>query len=155
MGRLTKYRPVPDQAYDPRITNLARPLNVPAATGPQASISYTDPGTGQSTTAGAASGGPAGWQNKNVTNQIPFLLTAGVSTRALAYNAKRNGMIIQNNDASSTLSYSLGQDLQALGLSIGPGGSVLFDFTTPPDTLYLFCGAANIQVTVVEITRTG
>src|SRR5271163_4848103 len=116
MGRLTKYRPLPDQAYDPRITNMERPLNVPASTGPQASIlpNPVNPG----------------WTNKNVTNQIPFQLVAGLSTRALAYNAKRCGLLIQNLDATQPLNYSFSNDLQGIGFLIGPQGAALFDFTT-------------------------
>jgi hypothetical protein len=156
MGRLTKYRPVPDQSYDPRVTDLSRPLNVPGMTGPQSGIPYLD-SSGAPTTGSAQNPNSAGmgWTNRNVTNQIPFLLTAGISTRALPYNAKRTGLVIQNLDAAQPLSYSFSNDLQALGLQIGAGGAALFDFTTPPDTLYLFCGAANIQVAVVEISRAG
>lgn len=163
MGRLTKYRQTPDQAYDPRITNLRRPLNMPAATGPQSGIPYADPATGLATTGAAqaqAAGQLAGaigqgWTNKNVTNLLPVTLVAGVSQRILAYNPKRSGLEIQNQDATATLSYSFSQDLQGSGLQIGPGGAALYDFTTPPDTVYLFCAAANIQVCIIEISRLG
>lgn len=158
MGRLTKYRALPDQPYDPRITNLARPLNVPAATGPQAGISYADPSTGDPTTGGAQlnsrRAAPQGWSNKNVTNVVPVTLFAGISQRILAYNKKRSGLEIQNQDATATLNYSFSQDLQGFGLAIGPGGSALYDFTTPPDTVYVWCGTANIQVCIIEISRT-
>jgi hypothetical protein len=159
MGRLTRPRPLPDQSYDPRITDLHRPLNVPGMTGPQAGIPYVDPGTGlltsgsaQNPQGGASSGG---WINRNVSNQIPFQLVAGVTTRALPYNPKRTGLIIQNQDAATPLNFSLAQDLQGNGFILPAGGDVLLDFTTPPDTLYLFCGAANIRVMVVEFSRAG
>lgn len=163
MGRLTKYRPLPDQAYDPRITNMQRPLNVPAATGPQAGIPYIDPATGQVTNGGnaaVASGqlpaaGSNGWVNKNVTNQIPFLLVAGISVRALPYNPKRSGLLIQNLDATNVINYSFSNDLQLNGFQIAAGGAVLLDFTTPPDTLYLISGTANVNAIVAEISRAG
>lgn len=163
MGRLTKYRSIPDQSYDPRITDLSRPLNVPGATGPQSGIPYVDPGTGLATNGGLAAVAAGvlappssqGWQNKNVTNQIPFLLVAGISIRALAYNAKRCGLLIQNLDATNVINYSFSNDLQGLGFQIAAGGAVLLDFTTPPDTLYLFSGTANVQAMVAEISRSG
>jgi hypothetical protein len=147
MGQKTRYAPLPDQAYDPRVTDLSKPFNVPAATGPQA-ITSIDPATGLATTQG-------GWVNRNVTNTIPFQLTAGVSTRALPYNPKRTGLLIQNDDTVNPLNFSFSNDLKGNGVSIGPGGAVLFDFTTPPDTLYLFCGGANIACLVLEISRMG
>lgn len=164
MGRPTKYTPLPDQAYDPRVTDLSQPLNVPASTGPQAIYPFADPKTGLPTTgsdiaAGIPPGsraGAGGWINRNVTNTIPYTILAGQSTRALPVNYKRTGVIIQNLDATATLNYSFANDLQNFGGQIGPGGSVLLDFTCPPDTLYLFVGgAANIQALVVEFSRSG
>jgi len=169
MGKKTSYKPLPDQAYDPRITDLSKPLNVPGLTGPQASIPYTDasgnvtsgadmvagipPGTPQNS---PLRGGASGWINRNVTNTIPFQLTAGQTTRALPNNYKRTGVIIQNLDATATLNYSWANDLQGFGAQIPPGGSVLLDFTTPPDVLYLFVGGlANIQALVIEFSRGG
>jgi hypothetical protein len=156
MGKLTRYRGLPDQAYDPRVTDLRRPFNVPAGSGPQAA--YIDPATGQSSAslAAGASGQPySGWTNKNVTNMIPFLLIAGVSVRALPNNPKRCGLEILNKDAATTINYSFSNDLQLQGLAIGPGGAALYDFTTPPDALYLIAGATNVQVVVLEISRMG
>jgi hypothetical protein len=169
MGRATKYTALPDQAYDPRVTDLSKPLNVPGVTGPQSAYPYVDPGSGLATTGAdmAAGNGPgtrgynrpgtngAGWVNRNVTNTIPFTLTAGATTRALPVNYKRTGLIIQNADATATLNYSFANDLQGFGLQVPPGGSVLLDFTTPPDTLYLFCASANIQAIVAEFSRSG
>ena len=148
MGQDTRYRALPDQAYDPRVTDLDDPLNVPAATGPQALLT-TDPTTGVPMT------GRGGWYNRNVTQTIPVQLTAGVSLRCLVNNPKRTGCIIQNEDAAATLNYSWGNDIQAFGKSVAPGGADLYDFTTPSDALYLFCLTANIRVLVMEISRAG
>jgi hypothetical protein len=159
MGRLTRPRPQPDQAYDPRVTDLSRPLNIPGVTGPQAGIPWIDPSTGL-TTSGAAinpQGGPTsgGWINRNVSNTIPFNLVAGVSVRALPYNQKRTGLIIQNKDAVNALNVSFANDLGANGMQISAGVTVLLDFTTPPDTVYLFANVANIQCIVIEYSRAG
>ena len=154
MGQKTRYTPLPDQAYDPRNTDLSKPFNVPAATGPQqiatddAGNPVINPTTGLATTQG-------GWINRNVTNTIPFGLIAGVTRRALPSNPKRTGLVIQNLDATNALNFSFSNDLQGNGLQIGAGGSVLFDFTTPPDTLYLFSGGSNLNAIVLEITRMG
>jgi len=158
MGRYTRARPLPDQSYDPRVTDLSRPFNVPGVTGPQSSIPYST--SNGVTTTGAIQQGVTGasilgWVNKNVTNMLPFALVVGQSIRALPNNYKRSGLVIENKDPTNTLNYSLGNDLQALGAAIGPGGSVLFDFTTPPDALYLYSGTANLQAVVIEISRTG
>jgi len=147
MGQKTRYQALPDQAYDPRITDLSKPFNVPAATGPQA-IASIDPTTGLATTQG-------GWVNRNVTNTIPVQLTALVSIRILPTNPKRTGVLIQNLDATAVLNFSFSNDLQGNGAQIGAGGSVLLDFTTPPDTLYLFCASANIRALVMEFARMG
>jgi hypothetical protein len=153
VGKKTHYKPLPDQAYDPRVTDLSKPLNVPGTTGPQANYPYQDPGTGQIVT---NAGNGSGWVNRNVTNTIPFSLISGKSTRALPVNYKRTGVIIQNLDATQALNYSFANDLQGFGAQIGAGGAVLLDFTTPPDTLYLFTGGlANIQALVMEFSRAG
>lgn len=143
MGQDTRYTALPDQAYDPRVTNLDKPFNVPAATGPQA----VDPVTGESK--------HGTWRNRNVTQTIPIGLIAGASQRVLVNNPRRTGVIIQNKDTVQQLNYSWANDLQLFGLQIGPGGSVLLDFTCPSDALYLFCGGANIQACVAEISRAG
>lgn len=121
-----------DQPYDSRVTDLSRPM-VPASGG----------------------GGPGGsdFKNRNISNTTPFTLVAGVSTRALPRNDRRVGLLIQNLDPAVALRYSLGNDMQGAGLQIGVNASVLFDFTTPPDELYLFCATANINVIVLDITR--
>jgi|SRR5271167_4969025 len=150
MGQRTRYTPLPDQAYDPRVTDLSKPFNVPAATGPQAALE-TDPTTGQP----RVRKGGGGWQNNNVTQTIPVQLTAGVSLRVLVNNPKRTGLVIQNNDAAAAMQYSFGNDIGAFGKSIAAGGADLYDFTTPSDALYIFCATANIRVLVLEISRSG
>jgi hypothetical protein len=152
VGKPTRYTPLPDQAYDPRVTDLSRPLNMPGKTGPQAAYPYA----GQSPTdsGSPATAAPSGWSNRNVTNTIPFTLVAGQTTRALPVNYKRTGLLIQNLDATATLNFSFANDLQNFGAAVQPGGSVLLDFTTAPDTLYLF-SLANIQVLVMEFSRAG
>lgn len=147
MGQKTRYTPLPDQSYDPRITDLSKPFNVPAATGPQ-TIDTVNPATGLATVAG-------GWVNRNVTNMIPVALVAGVSLRVLPYNPKRTGLILQNLDAVNPLNFSFANDLKGNGGQIGAGGSILLDFTTPPDTLYLFSGAGNLASMVIEFSRMG
>ena len=137
MGKLTRYKPLPDQAYDPRITDMDHPFNVPAATGPQ------------------TVGGSDGWTNRNISNLTPFQLVAGVGVRALAANPRRTGIIIQNKDPTATLfaNFNIAADINSL--SFPPGAVLLLDFTTVPGELYLFCPSANIQAAVVEISRSG
>jgi hypothetical protein len=121
---------LPDSAADPRTTDLSRPLMPPRH---EADLDQ--------------------WQNRNRTTTIPYQLVANASTRALPYNPRRSGLMIQNLDPSANLRYSFGNDLQGSGLIATPnGGTALFDFTTPPDELYLFA-TANISVIVMEITR--
>jgi hypothetical protein len=151
MGQKSRYTPLPDQAYDPRVTDLSKPFNVPAATGPQA----LPAGTLVSADGMPLPGARAGWVNRNITNTIPVQLQTGVSLRILPTNPKRTGIIIQNLDATAALNFSFSNDLAGNGAQIGAGGSVLLDFTCPPDTLYLFCGTANIRALVMEFSRSG
>jgi hypothetical protein len=147
MGKLTRYRALPDQSYDPRVTDLAHPFNVPAATGPLT----INPATGLLN---------GGWVNRNVTNTIPIRLqgiVAGVtngSLRVLPNNPKRTGLIIQNLDAVNALNFSIANDLAGNGIQVGAGGSILLDFTCPPDAIYLF-SAVPLSAMVVEFSRAG
>ncbi len=121
---------MPDSASDPRVTDLSQPLIPPR----------------HDMTADT-------WMNRNRSTTIPFQLVANESTRALPYNPRRSGLLIQNLDPAVDLRYSFANDLKGSGLIALPnGGSALFDFTTPPDELYLFATAA-ISVMVMEITR--
>ena len=149
MAPRTRYRALPDAPYDPRVTDLGRPLN-PApgyGNGPFAAPTGADPGASV-----LAPGANGGFVNRNISNQLYFVLAANVSLRAIARNPYRSGMQIQNNDATATLVYSLGTDRGFNGFQVQPGGVVLYDFTTPPDTLYLI-SSANIRVAVLEVSR--
>ncbi|MHB8414588.1 MAG: hypothetical protein ACYDDA_03785 [Acidiferrobacteraceae bacterium] len=143
----SRYRALPDAAYDPRVTDVNRPLNVPPGTG-----GFGPVASGAAALVVPGSGGQ--FFNRNVTNLVPFQLVANVSVRALAYNPRRSGLIIQNQDAAAPMNYSLGADRKFRGLVIAAGGTVLFDFTTPPDTLYIISGA-NILAVIAEIARQG
>jgi hypothetical protein len=151
LGKLTRYRALPDQAYDPRVTDMEHPFNVPSSTGPMTTT--TDPKTGNPVQAG-------GWVNRNVTNTIPIRLpgvVAGVSSgtlRVLPNNPRRTGLLIQNIDAVNALNFSFANDLQGNGALIGAGGAILLDFTTAPDALYLF-SAVPLSAIVIEFTRGG
>ena len=159
MGAKTRYRPQPDSGYDVRVTDLsATPFNATGA--------GTGPGAGGTVIGTDALGNPiikrtGQWVNRNVSNTTPWLLqpvTAAFngSVRALPNNPLRTGCLISNKDPANTINYSWGNDAGALGAPIGPGGTALFDFTTPGDVLYLFNGnAAILQVVVIEIVRGG
>jgi hypothetical protein len=121
---------LPDSPSDVRLTNLDRPLRPPAFT------AELD-----------------GFKNKNLTSTIPVQLIAGQSVRILPRNLRRSGLQIQNVDASAVIRYSLGNDLGSAGLQLNAnGGAVLYDFTCPPDEVYLF-SLANANVIVLEMTR--
>lgn len=120
---------LPDSPYAVGVTDLSRPLKPPAF------LADLD-----------------GFTNRNGTSTIPFQLVANVGIRALPRNPRRAGLLINNLDPTTDLRYSFGNDQGANGLLIVPRGAALFDFTTPPDELYLFSTAA-ISVIVVDITR--
>ncbi len=144
-----RFRALPDAAYDPRVTDLSRPLNPAPGYGDGAFAPPTGPVPGA---AALAPGVMGGFINRNISAQTVFQLVGNVSTRALMSNVRRSGLIIQNKDATATLVYSLGNDRKFNGFDISPGGTVLFDFTTPPDTLYLI-STADILVAVLEVSR--
>jgi len=143
-SRLGRYRALPDAAYDPRVTDLSGSFNGPPGAGPFA------PGGAAAAISGQTSG--RRYYNRNITNQLTVQLVANQTLRLLPFNDRRSGLLIQNQDAAAGLNYSLGQDKGFRGVLIAAGGAQLFDFTTPPDTLYLIA-SANILVAVVEITR--
>lgn len=124
-GRLT----LPDSPYDVRLTDLSRPLKPPSF------AAELDQFT-----------------NRNGTSTINFQLVANTSVRVLPRNPRRSGLLINNLDAAADLRYSFGNNLGPDGLLIVPRGAALFDFTTPPDELYLF-STANISVIVMDMTR--
>jgi hypothetical protein len=153
LGKLTRYRPLPDQPYDPRVTDLSKPFNVPAATGPQAI--QTDAAGNPIGPAGFGLAGNAKdqWRNRTISNTFPISLLAGVAIRVLPANPRRTGLLIQNKDAAATLFFAFGNIADINGLQIAAGGGILYDFSTPATELYLFCAAANIQATVQEMSR--
>jgi hypothetical protein len=121
---------LPDQSYDVGVTRVDRPLYPPQMDARLDSF-----------------------RNRNRTSTLPFILVANApSVRALPRNLRRTGLRLQNVDATGTLYYSIGNDLAVNGLQIPPGGSDLYDFTTPADELYLFA-TANIRVIIVEMSR--
>lgn len=137
MGKLTHYRQLPDHAYDPRVTDLSRPLRPPAPAAPSA--------------AQVAAGDM--FRNRNVANTTPMQLVANApSVRVLPANYRRTGMIIQNKDTTADLFYSFGVAADANSHSIPHGGYVLLDFTTPNSELYLFA-TANVLAVVTDMTR--
>ncbi len=135
----TDYQHMPDAGYDPRVTDLSHPLNMGRIAG--AGL----PGSGS----GAAA---RRYYNKNVSTLTPVQLTANVSLRILPYNDRRSGLQIVNKDPAAPLNYSFGNDAGVNGLQLAAGGMALYDFTTPPDTLYLLA-AADILVAILEISR--
>jgi hypothetical protein len=78
----------------------------------------------------------------------------GVVTRALAFNARRTGLFIQNKDAAAVCYFNFNIAADVNSADLPPGGVLLLDFTTVPGELYLF-SPANIQVVVIEISRAG
>jgi len=157
MGFKTRFRAQPDQAYDARITDLGvRPFNAPG--------SNTGPGSGAGIVTGTdALGAPiiqrtGQWVNRNVSNTTPLLLAAtmAASVRVLPANPQRTGLLINNKDPTVTIQVSFGNDAGILGISVGPGVTILLDFTTPGDSVYVFNGnAATVQAVVTEIVRAG
>lgn len=121
---------LPDVASNPSVTDINRPLIPPSF-----------------------NAAADGYVNRNATSTLPIQLVANTSLRILPRNPRRSGMQIQNLDPTTDLNYSLGNDLQGSGLLVVPRGTVLYDFTTPCDELYLF-STANISVVILEITRT-
>lgn len=120
---------LPDVPSDVRITDLTRPIHPPSA------LAMLDQ-----------------FKNRNNASTVQFQLVGGVSIRALPKNYRRTGLRIQNRDASAVIFYSVGNDLGVNGFSVAPGGSDLYDFTTPSDEIYLI-SAANASVLVLEMTR--
>lgn len=121
---------LPDSASDVRLTDLNRPLKPPAF------AAQLD-----------------NFKNRNLTSTIPVQLVANQTVRILPRNYRRTGLLIQNVDTAADIRYSFGNDLQGAGLLLTANGSAaLFDFTTPPDEVYLF-STANASVIVLEMTR--
>ena len=132
MGRLTHYAGLPDQPYDPRVTELSQPLRPP--------IPRND------------AGGLDNFRNRTVTSTTPIQLVAGAQLRVLPTNPRRTGLLIQNKDATNSLFIGFGNGADSNALSIAPGGYVLLDFTCPNSEVYAFA-TANLQAVFVEMSR--
>lgn len=139
MGRPTRYTQLPDQPYDPRITDINNPVRPPTPSG-----TVTLP-NGQRVDQ---------FRNRNRRNTTPIQLVGGApSIRVLPANPLRTGLIIQNKDSAATLFVSYGSQADVNSLQIAAGGNILEDFTCPKDEVYLFSVAANIQVVIIETSR--
>lgn len=70
---------------------------------------------------------------------VPFALVGGAPAIVIAaQNEHRTGMLIQNKDPTNDLFVGIGSLADENSLSIAPRGYVLFDFTTPTDTISVF-----------------
>jgi hypothetical protein len=124
-------RNLPDNPSDPRVTSLRDAFNAPKK----------------------GDFSPDAFVNRNVTNTTPFQLVGGApAIRALPRNPRRVGLQINNIDAGGNLVYSFGNAIGPIGLTLIPNGMALYDFSTPPDELYLF-STVNLYVVVMDITR--
>jgi hypothetical protein len=151
--RPTRYRALPDAPYDPRVTRLDAPLNAPPGAGAfDPATGNISPGAVNPVTGLPVSGPGRRFYNRNVASMNVVQLTANNSIRLLPYNDRRSGLQINNRDATNALVYSFGNDAGFNGIALAAGGMALYDFTTPPDSLYLI-SAANILIVVLEITR--
>lgn len=137
MGRLTRYVALPDQSYDPRVTDMSKPLRPPKGT--------LNPDTGEIV--------KDQYRNRNVSNTTPIQLVGNAaSIRVLPNNPRRTGLLIQNKDATNVLYYGFGQAADINSLSLAAGGVLLLDFTTPNSEVWFFA-TANIQTVVTDISR--
>jgi hypothetical protein len=169
--RLTVYTALPDQSYDPRVTDLTRPLRVPGTgiggpdSGPNGYPIHgtTDATTAiQSSTGGLASASDVAgaqavvildnFKNRNETKTYPIQLVANQPIRITPGNLRRTGIVIQNKDPAAALFFAFGNAVTTDALSLVAGGMIGFDFTTPPEDLWLL-SASNIQVAIMEMTR--
>lgn len=132
MGRYTRYTALPDQAYDPRVTNMGRPVHPPS------------PRT--------VSGALDKFVNRTITNTSPIQLVANVAQRVLPNNRRRVGLLIQNKDTTNDLFIGFGNGADANSLSVPARGFILLDFACPSGEVYAFA-TANIQAIFVDMTR--
>lgn len=132
MGKFTSYRATPDQPYDPRVTDLSRPLIPPKPTNDQ--------------------GGIDNYRNRNQRGTIPVQLVANVAQRILPNNLRRTGLIIQNKDTVASVFVGWGNSADSNAFALPAGAVVLEDFCCPASEVYLFA-TANVQAVVVETTR--
>lgn len=138
MGKLTQFKQIPDAAYDPRLTDLSRPLRPP---GRQAGAPLP-----------ITSAVVDNFRNRTVVNTTPIQLVANAGVRVLPANPRRTGLLIQNKDTTDTLFIGFGNASDTNSFQIAPGGSALFDFTCPATEIYAFA-TANIQAVFVDMSR--
>ena len=124
---------VPDQSYDPRVTDLSQPLIPPGR----------DPNSGASLD---------NFRNRNIRNTSAIQLQTGIALRVLGANLRRTGLIVQNKDAAANAFIAYGNAANGTSFQLAPGGSILEDFTCPSGELWAF-SAANIQIVVIETSR--
>lgn len=129
--RLTAYTALPDQSYDPRVTDLSAPLVPKQSDTPTALDAF---------------------RNRNTRSTYPVQLTGGQALRVLPANLRRTGLIIQNRDTANPLFVGWGNSADANSFSIAAGGSILEDFTCPNTEVYLFA-TTNLLAVVIETTR--
>ena len=140
MGRYSPYRNLPDQAYDPRVTDLDKPLRAPKGPAP---VVNPDGSTS-----------PGGYVNRNRANTITLqIIGAQPSVRVLPANSRRSGLLLQNKDSVNAVNFAFGNQADANAPQLAAQATLLLDFTTPQDELWLFSSASNILVAIVEITR--
>lgn len=132
MGRLTRYVALPDQAYDPRLTDLSNPVRPPSAR--------------------SGTGALDKFVNRTITNTAPIQLVANAGQRVLPNNRRRVGLLIQNKDTTNDLFIGFGNAADANSLSIPARGFILLDFACPASEVYAFA-TANIQAVFVDMTR--
>jgi len=133
MGRLTRYRALPDSGYDSRVTDLDNPVRPPKPTGPTGTLDK--------------------WRNMNIRNTTPITLVGGADPiRVLGKNYRRTGLIIQNRDTAAALFVAYGNANGQNTISLPAGGILLEDFTCPSDEVY-FSSTANIIAVIIETTR--
>lgn len=110
------------QAYDPAFTNFKRRLN---PQNPDGSAPVRD--------------GPIR------TTPIPFAVEANAPAKVIAsQDAFRKGLLIKNLDATELLYVGIGSLADTNGLAVNPGGTILFDFICPTDTISVFA-TANVR----------
>lgn len=90
------------------------------------------------------------WQNLNNALITPFDV-ANVSVQVISGNARRNGLIIQNQSAAgSDLYVNFGNPASiASGLRLASGVTVLLDFWVPRNDIYVFYNNAVQQHGVI------
>ena len=133
MARFAPYRPLPDQPYDARLTDLNNPLRPPRGAPAKAQ--------------------PDTFRNRTIANSTPITLVGNAaSIRVLPANFRRVGLLIQNRDTTSALFIGFGVVADANSFSVAAGQSILLDFTCPRSEIYAFA-TSNLLSVFVDMTR--